>query len=271
MPTIKIDGFNLYKQISGFSSAETQVSVDYEQVKPNRHKYASSDNEDAFYFWEIFDLPKEKGVYLVYDCNYTCIYVGSTPKRKDGGIRNRFKEHLRGKFANYGFIVYCYKPLEVTANNILLLERTFISALNPIFNSDEPNNHLVNEYIKNDYYNYKVWVGDEKFRFYDSRHSMVPRSVIEVHKALETKYGKYIGNRKFSRGSVYANLVKKYQHSESFDYDVYKEVLEKIVQDKLGVEEIISLAFVKKQMKNRKKIFDKIRNNFNRDGWSRSI
>ncbi|MGW9103023.1 GIY-YIG nuclease family protein [Priestia megaterium] len=269
MPTLEASGFNLYKNLS-FSNAETKVLIDYEQIKPKRHKYASSDSKDAFYFWERFDLPKEKGVYLVYDCNDECIYVGSTPKRKDGGIRDRFKEHLNGKFADYGFLVYCYKPTKITPNNILLLERTFISALNPIFNSDEPNNGRVEQYKRKNYYHYQAWIGAMRFNFYESRNSEVPRSVICVYQALATKYGKYMGNRKFNRGAVYANLVKRYKFSDSFDHDVYEHVLEKIVRDNLEVEEILSLAFVKKEMRNRKRIFDIIRNNFYSDGWSKS-
>ncbi|KRF52551.1 hypothetical protein ASG99_12375 [Bacillus sp. Soil768D1] len=159
MHTFKASGFKLYKNLS-FKSEVKEVLIEYEQIMPKRHsKYAHSDSSESFYFWEMLDLPKDKGVYLVYDCDDICIYVGSTPKREDGGIRKRFKEHLSGKFARYGFKVYCYIPKKPIANNILLLERAFIAALDPVFNNDEPNKERLDLYINEQGVCFRRWYG----------------------------------------------------------------------------------------------------------------
>ena len=269
MQTFEAQGFKLYKNLSNQSEVD-QVLIDYEQILPNRHpKYSEKDCLESFYFWEINDLPREKGVYLVYDFDDNCIYVGSTPIRQVGGIRKRFEEHLIGKFAEYGLKVYCYKLKDATVNNILLLERAFIAALDPVFNNDELNGKRIEKYQEESGIKYHNWSDPIYSEFFKSRDVKVHRSVLLIHKALKKKYSKYFKPQMFRLGSINQNLVKEFGQSDSFDYELYENVLPKIIKNQMNVEEIINLVFVKKEMRDRKKIIDQIRNNFYKDGWTK--
>ncbi|KRF52552.1 hypothetical protein ASG99_12380 [Bacillus sp. Soil768D1] len=110
-------------------------------------------------------------------------------------------------------------------------------------------------------------MGDIYATFYNSRNANIHRSVILIYEVLKRRYGKYFVPKMFNQGAVNANLVKKFGEFDNFDYEVYENVLSKIIKDEMSVEEILNLVFVQKEMRNKKKVLNQIRNNFYQDGW----
>jgi hypothetical protein len=246
MKKAKMTGFSLHKNNK---ETITEVTVLYKEPV-------------EYHFWDLANIPKKAGVYIVYDIVRDCLYVGSTPYRFD--LNFRVSEHLKGaNFKDYGYKILFFETKENTAD-ILLLEKLFTKALGtPPFNK-ERNFSLTKtgfEYLRKNknHRNFKNW---RNFNEKEARSAGVPVSIVKLRDKIEGKYN-FIEDLPFLRGEVnlnylYINLKKYYEEyrkskpSETFE-DWVKSIMIFIDEDKLSDEIITKMLLVNKQYNRYKK------------------
>jgi hypothetical protein len=243
MTKAEITGFTLHKNNKEII---TEAAVFYEPPV-------------TYYFWDLFNIPKKAGVYIVYDVAGDCLYVGSTPYRYN--LNKRISEHLsKANFRHYGYKIFFFETLEDTTE-ILLLEKLFTKALeNPPFNKERNSISLSKtgfEYLSK-YKNIRNHYNWQNYYEREARGAGVPISIVELRDKIEDKYN-FLEDLPLFRGevnliSLFNNMkkslekIKKTEPSETFEGWV-KRIMNFIDQDALNDETVTKIVLNNKQYK----------------------